>query len=126
MVMGEKLRHLFPASVPVRDWSVATIEGVPVITYWNPALGAQPTQAQLDTVTQADIDNAAALRLYSRAKALITADDEVSKKDKAVLLVILDEINLIRSKLSPVLPPRTITQLRNAVANKIDTGAANG
>jgi hypothetical protein len=86
--------------------------------------------------------------LYSRAKSLLTEDDPISKKEKAVLLVILDEFNAHANKINAILsaidgaasfgamktaiagiadyPQRTASQIRTAVANKIDAGQADG
>lgn len=48
-----------------------------------------------------------------------------SKLERAILLVILDEINVIRGLLSPVQPARTVAQLKTAVQNKLNSGAAD-
>lgn len=44
---------------------------------------------------------------------------------RAVLLVILDEVNVIRGLLSPAQPARTVAQLRTAIQNKINAGSAD-
>lgn len=48
-----------------------------------------------------------------------------SKLQRAVLLVTLDEINVIRGLLVPAQNPRTIAQFKNAVQSKINSGAAD-
>ncbi len=96
----------------------------------------------------AAIEAAKLQALYAAAKALLTADDAISKKEKAVLLVILDEFNThsvringilsavaaatslanlqTRMALVQAMPTRTATDLKTAVSNKIDNGDANG
>ena len=44
---------------------------------------------------------------------------------RALMLVLLDEINLIRSLLVPVQTARTTAQLRAAITNKINAGNAD-
>ena len=44
---------------------------------------------------------------------------------KSILLVMVDEINLIRNKLVPVLPARTFVQVKTAIENKIDSGSVD-
>lgn len=48
-----------------------------------------------------------------------------TKLQRAVFLVTLDEINVLRSLLVPAQPPRTVTQFKNAVQAKINSGAAD-
>jgi len=43
---------LFPGAVMVRDFMVAQTPAGEVISYWNPTLGTQPTEAQLAAVPQ--------------------------------------------------------------------------
>lgn len=50
----EAINALFPSAVSFKDYRVMDA----AIIYWNPALGSQPTQAQLDAVTQAQVDAA--------------------------------------------------------------------
>lgn len=44
---------------------------------------------------------------------------------RAVLAVLLDEINPLRATFIPTLPARTLSQLRAAVQNKINSGAVD-
>jgi len=48
-----------------------------------------------------------------------------SKFVRAVLLTILDEINVIRALLPGPPAPRTVTQMKNAIAAKINAGVAD-
>ncbi len=149
-MLGQKILYLYSNAIPVRDFRVKNADGVETIELWNPALGAQPSQATLDAVTQAQIDGGALTKAYTRAKALLISDDDISRKDKAVLLVILDELNLHAAKINAILtaidtatgtnttdlkvkiaaiadyPTRTAAQVRTAIQNKIDAGEANG
>ncbi len=48
-----------------------------------------------------------------------------TKLERAAILVTLDEINLIRSLLVPAQSPRTFQQMKTAIQNKINSGAAD-
>ena len=73
-----------------------------------------PTQAELNQQAR------------EAAKALIDSAEPTDRRFRALLLVMLDEINLIRSKLVPALPPRTPVQLKAAIRAKLDAGQADG
>lgn len=65
---------------------------------------------------------------FLRSQALDELNAGIQPPDKvqrAVYLVTLDEINLIRSLLVPAQPARTVTQFKNAVQSKINSGAAD-
>lgn len=51
--------------------------------------------------------------------------DSVSKLQRAILMVILDEINVIRALLPGPPAPRTIGQLKTAIQTKINAGTAD-
>lgn len=126
MTLSEKIQYLYPSAVSLVDFEVNDNgDGVASITFWKTAsLGVQPSQAALDAVTQAQIDAAKLTRLHNAAKAYLSADDDRSKEIKGFVLVVLDEINILRAALG--LTARTITQLKNAIAAKIDAGNADG
>lgn len=107
---------------------------------------AMPSAAAINAF---DLSAAQIASLYTKAKALLTADDPISTKEKAVLLVILDALNRQSRQfrdllaviaaatslanlqtrvaaISPVEPARSAQDLKTAVANKIDAGEANG
>ncbi|GEM_PF-3605118 len=44
---------------------------------------------------------------------------------RAVVLVVMDEINILRAAVVPSLPALTANQIRTAIQNKINTGAAD-
>lgn len=99
------------------------------------------TITHLATATQTQRDNAAAvvsgfdwsdgaLTTYEEqaartpaSAALDVTGDPLQVLLRAVVLVVLDEINTLRSALS--LTPRTATQVRNAIKNKISAGSAD-
>lgn len=56
--ISEAIQVLYPNAVPLRDFEVTSQKGVSTITYWDASLGPQPTQAQLDAVTQTQVDAA--------------------------------------------------------------------
>lgn len=56
---------------------------------------------------------------------LNTSPDSVSKLQRAILMVILDEINVIRALLPGPPAQRTIAQMKTAIQNKINAGAAD-
>lgn len=59
------------------------------------------------------------------AAQLLTGISDQNKLDRAVLLVILDEINTIRALPSLAQSPRTAAQLKTAIQNKLTSGAAD-
>lgn len=56
---------------------------------------------------------------------LTSGTQPLTKLQRAILLVILDEINVIRGLLVPSQIARTAVQFRNAVQAKINSGAAD-
>ena len=46
--IAQAIQHLFPASVPLRDWVVSNPGSGQVLTFWSAALGPQPSPAQID------------------------------------------------------------------------------
>lgn len=123
VTLAQAIEYLFPNAKPLVDYTVEDKGEGPYIKQWNAAIGTQPTQAQLDAVTQAMIDTSLQQRLYTAAKALTAANDMRSKQQKAVVLVLRDEINILRAAAG--LSARTVAQLRNAINGKIDAGEAD-
>lgn len=120
----------------------------PQITSWNTAaLGAQPTAAQLAAVTQAQVDAYYTSLKRQVADGLLSAPDAPYKVDRAVLLGVLDQLNVLREWLMTFqsqtalatsladfktrvaglssLPDLTAAQARAFVQNKIDGGQAD-
>jgi hypothetical protein len=56
------------------------------------------------------------------ASELTASSQPLSVLQKAILAVILDEINTIRGLLVPAATPRTVAQFKNAIQNKITGG----
>ena len=136
--------YLYPNSIPQDDWQIAQEGQDIVIVKWNPALGSQPTQAQLDAVTQSQIDAAKAAKYRNAAKATLAAVKAESATLRAFMLLMLDELNAHTAKINSILtavdnaatfatlktailaiadlPTRTANQLRTAINNKLDAG----
>ena len=49
---GECLLYLFPNSIPFKDWSVLHIDGQYIIDDWNDSIGKQPTESELNAVSE--------------------------------------------------------------------------
>jgi hypothetical protein len=83
--------------------------------------------ATLDSVVAAHVPDPqwAVTRRRSGAKDLLGAAVADGQLIRAVVLVILDEINVIRTNALLSLVPRTATQVRTAIANKLDAGSAD-
>lgn len=85
--------------------------------------------AQTNTIAPADPApdpalNLAAERLGAFAN-LVNGTDPNNKLMRAILLVILDEINVIRGLLAPSQSARTVVQMKNAIQNKLTSGTAD-
>ena len=77
------------------------------------------TQQEIDgfIVAHGQDDN---LRARVDAKDLLDQDLKFRKILKSLLSVVLDEVNILRQELN--LTERTMTQLRNKIASRIDSG----
>lgn len=116
------------------------------------ANGNAPTQAAIDAVASADLSEGAVaaraqVRLRALASAAFAAIEEGAARDRGIVLVAVDEINLLRQWLTtfkaevaaatsladlktrvaglPNLPDRTPVQAKNAVTSKINAGGAD-
>lgn len=107
VTLAQKIQHLYPASTPITDWRVTDSGAGPVITFWNPALGEQPSQATLDAVTQAQIDSALVASLRAAAvNAIDNVRGELLKIMRAELAVLADEITRVWEAM-----PRAVTSI---------------
>lgn len=92
---------------------------------WLDSVQTRPTDSE---ITDA-ISNASSFQIQDSRNAAVSnfnsSSDAINKLQRAVVLVILDEINLIRGLLVPSQQPRTIAQLKTAIQNKINSGAAD-
>jgi hypothetical protein len=133
------------------EWfTVARADGL--VVRLDTATGGAPTQAARDAVLSADLSaGAVAARVKARlrpvADAAFAAADDSAARDRAIVLVAIDEINLLRQWITSFkaavalaasladlktrvaaldnLPDRTAAQAKNAVVAKIDAGAAD-
>ena len=96
--IAEAIFALYPNQGIERRVIVISIDGVESIKSWDDALGPQPTQAELDAVTQEQVDTARLAKLRLQAKTLIdsTNDDSV-ERDKAIAFAVLDGVNSLRA-----------------------------
>lgn len=126
---------LYPtAQFPV-DCVVALAAGAESIVSWNVAkLGAQPSEVSLagTQASQPYLDYIAAPAVLQRSKDAARAQAILNYANgpegmrvllRAVALVVLDEINILRSAAS--LAPRTAGQIKTAITNKINAGTAD-
>ena len=68
------------------------------------------------------------LQLQARVQAssaTISGLDGISELQRAVMLTVLDQINILRAGLPTPLSPITVLQVKTAVQNKINSGAAD-
>ena len=109
------LRSVNSPDFPARDWIIgpdlSAVAGVPP-RYWKiDGDAVQPmTQAERDAV------DAAVVTEIRQAEAAGYDEDKLLR---AVALVLLDEVNALRTRAS--LAPRTTDQLRTAIRAKLDT-----
>lgn len=45
---AQALLHLYPGSVPLRDWVVQSSGGVETVAFWSDALGSQPSEQTIE------------------------------------------------------------------------------
>lgn len=97
---------------------------------WLDNVQVQPTPTEMQTALtacQAALTPSGILSAQrTGAVNELTNDPTANAKFiRAVFLVELDEINLIRSLLVPSQTPRTVAQFKTAVQNKINSGSAD-
>lgn len=124
--MHERLSYYLASSgIPV-DRIVGTAPNVQV-TY-QPS--ATPSQVALGNSLVAGFDwSQAADDAWRIQKARKLAANGVNATEalllRAIVWVLLDELNLVRSKLVPPLPPRTLAQAKAAIAAAVKNGDAD-
>lgn len=101
----------FPTTIWIIDPDLSQVVGVET-KYWN-LVGDVVTE--MSASERAAVDAAELSNLRDRISDKI---DEIETFERAFALVLLDEINLLRSELS--LAPRTPAQLKAAVRAKMD------
>ena len=148
VTLPDALLVLYP-SARVNDDYVVTDDGTGArITVWNSTkLGALPSQAELDSVTQAQVNAARAAIFNALAIVFMSTPIEYGEAFRAVVAVAIDEINALRQWIVsfqaataastsladfktrvaalPTLNDRTLTQAKNAFIAKIQSGAVN-
>lgn len=77
------------------------------------------------TLIQAEAPGKLATARRTEAKTIILDQESRGAVLRAIALVMMDEINLIRAKLTPPLPLRTASQIKTAIQNKLDSGGAD-
>lgn len=124
------LRFLYPAADPFRDWVVVNEGANDTIKYWNPALSAQPDNSTLANTlasgafaTWLAAHGGDATQTARRvAGNLVDGQTEDQVMLRALLLVLLDEINTIRAAM--VHPITSITRVSTTAT--VTTPSAHG
>lgn len=104
---------------------VTDTDGFTLLMVWDAGLG------NIRAMTVGEIAALPAQRLLDAHPVLVaeltsTAAERQTKLLRALVLIMLDEINILRAAAVPVLPPRTKAQLVTAMTNKINAGSADG
>jgi hypothetical protein len=142
---------LAAVAAPRAEWFTVT-RGDGLIVRLDTADGNPPLQAARDAVLNADLSAGAVAarvrqRLRTPADLAFAAVESAAVRDRAIVLVAIDEINLLREWITsfkaavaaatslanlqtrvaalPDLPDRTPAQAKAAVTNKIDSGNAD-
>jgi len=109
-----------------QDWGPDVSSYAGLAAGWR---GSVPVPSEQDMLAawatiEAEREANRLLKLRAAAKAALDdAEERTYLLVRALALVTLDEINLLRGQHS--LAPRTATQLRNAIKNKLDNGDAD-
>lgn len=86
VTLSSALAYLYPSADPLKSWTVVDDGTGARIRYWNPALGAQPTQAELDAAalpaTQAQ--RIAAINTECRARLLARFGDPAEQVSRSI------------------------------------------
>jgi hypothetical protein len=74
--LADAVTVLFPAARPLVDYILSDDGTGPLITYWSPTLGTQPTADRLASVTQAEVDEAGVARTVAAAEQILSHSAE--------------------------------------------------
>lgn len=106
--------------------------GNSAIKKWDATLGTQPTLAELTTIENSQLfkdwfqdhggDPVKTTRRVAKEEFL-TGKSEIIVR--ALVLLLLDEINNLRAKVIPALPPITAQQVKGILQDKINSGGAD-
>lgn len=126
----EFLRSVNDPDYPTADWIIEPMVGAQRMRDWiDPSQRRTSTYVDIagDVVTEmSDVDKdavdaaaAAAADLARKAAAKDEYDGDFELLIKALALVMIDEVNILRAVAA--LPDRTAAQLRTAIRNKVDS-----
>lgn len=118
--LGAFHQALIAAAIPVDG--VIFNGGVVTIQYSPSATAQQRTTGDALINTFDPVADALAKRRAATIALLNGGDQMISR---AMLLVLLDEINTIRGLLVPSQTARTLAQMKTAITNKINSGVAD-
>jgi len=97
---AEAIAVLFPNAISLVDYVVADEGRGQFIAKWNPLLGKQPTQAELDAVTQVQVDAAKATARRNLAKTAFEAGGAEGTLLRASNLELLKTIRQLREAIT--------------------------
>lgn len=108
---AEAIMVLRPLARPLVDFEVRN----GVISKWNVAvLGSQPTEAELDAITQAQVDSARQAKYRADAVSKCNTTEELGKIIRALCGLIANEFNILREQ---VIGIETLTYDPASMAN---------
>lgn len=98
MVGVDAISVLFPQARPLIDFELAETKGQVKIVFWNPSLGTQPTQTELDAVTDTKVkaakDAKEAIDKPERNELRKSLTDDITKCDE---IIALTSVNLTQA-----------------------------
>lgn len=146
VTLPEAVAVVRPDARPQFDYRCFLANGVYSLEWLSGVISA-PSQAELDAVTEQQVADLRRSRMRTNADSRFGADEETVVVSRAVLMTMLDEINVLRqwcttlrshlaiassmadqrSRIGgmPPLPDRTTAQARTAVRNKISSGGGD-
>lgn len=86
VALAQTIQHLYPASVPLRDWVCSNDGAGDRISFWSPALGPQPTQAAIDAAAlpATKAQRITAINTECRARLLARFGDPAEQVSRAI------------------------------------------
>lgn len=84
--LSQTIQHLYPTSVSLRDWRVENRGNGQMLAFWSPALGPQPTQAELDAAVlpATKAQRITAINTECRARLLARFGDPAEQVSRAI------------------------------------------
>lgn len=115
-------RDLWPSVDAFRDWEVRSSDGIVSIPRWS-RVETQPTESEINTVaiSPAFITWLAEHGGDSIATVKREARENIDTEQllRAIVSILIDELNIVRANLIPPLPNRTLAQAVTAIKNKL-------